>query len=151
SIPERGSLVIPLSLITLQREQRGGLLGPLNPFRGDRKAEAMRQTNHAANQRGRARIVHHGGDEPTIDLERVDLELAQVVQARGAGAEIVQRDARARATQHVQRLLGTVQVLHQGRLCYFELHALWPQSASSRSIDRGRCAMPVVLDSSVNS
>jgi len=33
---ERGPVVIPLSLITLQREQRGGLLGSLHPLRRNR-------------------------------------------------------------------------------------------------------------------
>src|SRR6185369_10764060 len=53
-------------------------------------------------------LAAHAVDEAAVDLEAIERELADIVEARIAGAEIVERDAETHLAQAVQRLGGAI-------------------------------------------
>ena len=121
---ERGPVQKTLSVVTSEREQRRSLFLVLDSLRSDLQFEAVRQTDHTTNQRRRLGVKHNRANESAVDLERVDLELPQVMQARGASTKVIERNKGAPASQRGQCLLSAVQVLKQSCFRHFDIDPL---------------------------
>src|SRR5690606_40995390 len=61
-------------------------------------------------------------DEALVDLDPVDLEVAQVTERRVAGAKVVERDTKAFLTQALQRAPYQFVLVENDALCHFELY-----------------------------
>ena len=62
-------------------------------------ARSWPELDHRADDLGRALVGGHGAHEVAVDLQRVEGQAGQVRQRREAGAEVVQRQARAGVAQ----------------------------------------------------
>ena len=107
--------MIALTHIAPQRGERLGLLGGFNPFGDDDQIQVFRHRHDRSHQRRRLRVDMHAAHEGTVDLERVERQLAQVQQAGVPGAEIVERNPDALFPQRFKDGPGGVQVRHQRR------------------------------------
>jgi hypothetical protein len=66
----------------------------------------------------------HSFDETPVDLDLVDLEIAQVIEAGVAGSEIIQRDPNAQRMQGSERLLSRLKILNERALGDLEFQSL---------------------------
>ena len=83
----------------------------------------MPQSCQATNQGARLRFASYVLDEAAIDLEGVNLEIAQVIQARVAGAKIIQGNTHAFLAQHPEHFLRAAQILNEGGLGQLDFEA----------------------------
>src|SRR6185295_14923631 len=104
--------------VALQRVHAGGaqeelLLGGLDAFRRHLHAEAATERHdrvHDGSCVGRGLDRAH---ERSIDLDPVEWEAAQIVQARIAGAEIVEREAHTERLEAQHGLFGLIDIAKQ--------------------------------------
>ena len=92
----RGGVEEALAPGAAELEERGGLLGALDPLGDDLEPEAEGQADDAGDDRVAGAAQAELGDERPVDLHDVDREPAQVVERRVAGAEVVDREEHAR-------------------------------------------------------
>ena len=81
------------------------MIGTLNSLGRDLDAKAVPEAEQRAHDGRALPLFGHALDEGAIDLDPVDLEVAQMVEARIAGAEVVERDPHARLAQRDQARL----------------------------------------------
>jgi hypothetical protein len=105
---------IALPLLTSFLLQGDRLRRFFHAFGGHGQSKPAAKSKQGAHQRLSFGLTIHAVDEAAVDLDLVDLEIAQMVKARIAGAEIVERDAHAGAAQSRQRLLRAFEVMHDG-------------------------------------
>ncbi len=104
--------------VALQRMHAGGpqeqvLLGGLDALGGHLHAEAAAEADHRVHDGGGVGRPFDRAHEARIDLELVEREAAQILQARIAGAEIVERQPHAQRLEPEHRELGRVHVAEQ--------------------------------------
>lgn len=93
----------------------------LDAFGDGRHIEAFREPENGLDDLLALGIALHRLNEGSIDLELVELHLAEMVQARVARPEVVQRDLDARGLKRRQGLLGRRDIADQGRLRHLHL------------------------------
>ncbi len=71
----------------------------LDAFGGDAHAQVGREVDDPAYDAGALVLLFQVADEGPVDLDGIEGKAAEVGQGRIAGAEIVQRDARAECVQ----------------------------------------------------
>jgi hypothetical protein len=103
----------PLALLAATVQQCGFLLSAFDAFRGNRQTQSMTKTSERADYAGTGSFRSHGVDEASIDLDLVELEVTQVVEARVTGAKIVQHNPHAGIAQGAQYPLGVLHVRNQ--------------------------------------
>src|SRR5262249_54670108 len=82
-----------LALLASLRLQFGILRVAFDAFGDHRHSQAAAEADQSAHD-FRALALHaHPINETAIDLDRVDLEVSEVIKARIAGAEVIQRNA----------------------------------------------------------
>src|SRR5262249_14456637 len=86
--------------------------------------------------------LDHARDESAVDLDLVEGEAAQVAERRIARAEIVHRNAHAKALELVEDRERAIAVLHEDPLGDLELEAIgrqtgYRQNASDRFVQIG--------------
>src|SRR5579872_3077540 len=82
--------------------EEGKLLLGFHALGDDRHFEAVTKTDDRANDRRRLRAAAEIHDEGAVDLDLVERECLQIAQRRVAAAEIVHRNAHAKALQPAQ-------------------------------------------------
>src|ERR1700733_8941227 len=112
---------IALPLLATFLVQRNRLRRFLDPFGGDGQSESAAKSEERTHQRIGVGLMLHAVDETAVDLDLVDLEVAQMIKAGIPGTKIVQRNAYAGAAQRRQRLLRTFEVVHDGRFGQLDL------------------------------
>ena len=65
------------------------------------------------------------GDQPTVDLQRVERQAAEIGEARIAGAEVVERDLEARFAQPREPPSHGLEVAKQSIFGNLDRDALW--------------------------
>src|SRR2546421_365916 len=135
---ERHAEETSLPLLAAQIEQALELCRALEPFGGDADADGMRQRGDGAHDRLVGEVRLDGAQEQPIDLQLVDRQLAQIGEARVAGAEVVDGEAHAELADLGERRGIFLEVLHQHPLGHLELEAL------AVEIVRGEAALHLV-------
>ena len=87
----------------------------LDAFGDDAQAQRMRELDDRIDDRTRIDAVLDVHHEAAIDLQLLGGQLAQVAQARVAGAEVVDRQVDARRAEAAEGRLGGLGVLHRHR------------------------------------
>src|SRR5690606_23511995 len=87
---DRPGQVIALQPVAVCQAQEGGLPLGLNAFGNDRHPERLAEVDDRGKDRRSVMGGIQTGNEAAIDLQRVERELAQIAQARIAGAEVVE-------------------------------------------------------------
>jgi hypothetical protein len=95
----------------------------LDALGNHRDAQRVGHGDDRRGQRQVVRITLHVGNETLVDLHAVHGHLAQVAQAREAGAEVVQPHLDAGAMQLVQQLRGHHLITDHGGLGQFQMQA----------------------------
>src|SRR5882672_3446267 len=121
---DRASAKIALIGLAAERSQEIELCLGFNPLRDHDHAQALGQVDDRLDDRRIVQIVRQVLDEAAVDLEFVDREALQIIQAGIAGAEIVDRQADAHLVQLIQQLRGFLRVLHDCVLGEFDLELL---------------------------
>nr|WP_235823314.1 hypothetical protein [Azohydromonas sediminis] len=88
----------------------------LDAFGDDSQSERVRHLQHGLDDRARVVAVREVGDEAAVDLQLLDRQLAQVRQARVAGAEVVDRDVDPGRAEALEGAARGRRVGHRHRL-----------------------------------
>ena len=119
---DRGAEEMALPLVAAEREQALELRRRSRRLRRRPRCRACRRARRwCARSPGRRRWVSMRAQEQAVDLQLVDRQLAQVGEARVAGAEVVDGEAHAELADAAQRLGVVVEVRHQHALGDLEL------------------------------
>ena len=121
---DRAREIIALQMRRARHAQRLNLRLGLDAFSDDAQAKRTREVDDRVDDRGAFALAAHAVDEAAIDLQRIEREFADIVEARIAGAEIVERDAEAHLPQFVECIGGTVRIVEDRRLGYLDLDAV---------------------------
>ena len=105
------------------REQRPRLDG-LDALRHDLQAEPAAEVDQRVHDRVVAVVAREPHDERAVDLERVDVELAQVPERGMPGPEVVERRAHADRVQAGEDVGRALHVGHHDVLGHLELEPL---------------------------
>jgi len=89
--PRRGRLVH----VTDELED----LRALDPLGDDERLRLASEADHRGEHRLGGRVLQRAGDHAVVDLEVVDPQVAQNLEARVAGSHVVERDAKAERTE----------------------------------------------------
>ena len=89
------AIKIALRLLASFLLQSDRLRRLFHAFGGHRQSQTAAESKQCAHQSIGFRLALHAVDETAVDLDLVDLEVAQMIKAGISGAEIVQRDAHA--------------------------------------------------------
>src|SRR5437763_756227 len=119
---DRHREVEALGHVAAQRPQLVELLWALHTLGDHRQAQAVGQMDDGIHDGQVAAVAVDALDEGTVDLQPVDMEPLQVAQRRVAGAEVVDGEPDPQLAQLVQRLDGTLGILHHRPLGDLEAH-----------------------------
>src|SRR5688500_5545756 len=123
-----------LDLRAAEPPDQGQLLERLRAFRGRVHAEALGKHDDGADYRGVAAAGRRrAADEALVDLDLVERRVAQMAEARAAGAEIVERDPDADRPQPSEHLLGRSAIGEEHLLADLELEPLGLDSGDRKS------------------
>ena len=78
------------------------MFDPVDAFGGDGEAKTPTKPRQCADDAGTFRVDCHRLNEAAVNLDLVEFEVAQVIKARIAGAEIVEREPYAAGAQCAQ-------------------------------------------------
>eukprot|EP01136_Pigoraptor_vietnamica_P023555 Opistho-1_new@75768 len=107
---ERSAEQVALALFATGADQRTFLVARVDALGGNRHAQALPQTDQSLDDPGTFALAGHRADEAAVDLDLVQPEAAQVIEARIAGPEIVEGDADPRCPQRAQDIAGVVEI-----------------------------------------
>ena len=92
------------------------MLRRFDALRDHFQLEVVRQVDHGRHQLAVFFATFHTANEAFINLEQGDRQAVEVHKGRKSGAEVVQREAHAQASQCIHRLLDQVAAPHHGGL-----------------------------------
>src|SRR3990167_10557357 len=120
-VGREGPVVEPaLDRIAARRPDESGLCGSLYTLSGYEHVHGPRDGDARHHHRAAAGIVTRLDDQRAVDLELFEAEFAQEADRGVSGAEIVERNAHAKAANHVERAAGDDRVADEVRLGDFE-------------------------------
>src|SRR4051794_15053924 len=111
----------PLRRVGPERGELGPRLVGRDALRKDVHAEALPERDRGADDGRVVRVRAHREHERAVDLDLADGQLAQVVERRVAGAEVVDREPHAQLVELVEDDLGAERILQHRRLRELEL------------------------------
>src|SRR3984957_7873780 len=129
------AIEIALPLVAAFLLQSGGPRRLLHALGRYGQSKSAAKAEEGAHQRVGLGLVLHALDEAAVDLDLVDLEVAQMIKARIAGAEIVERDAHPGAGQRHERFPGAFKIMHDRRLGEFDLEAARREAGLSQDTE----------------
>jgi hypothetical protein len=97
------------------------LIHGFDTFRVDLHTETFTEPHERPYDRLALAISCHALDEVTVDFQAIDLKIAQVIQRRVPGPEIIQCNTNADVAQSAECFLHQADVAHDGALRDLEL------------------------------
>src|SRR4051812_5587481 len=101
--------------------ERHDLRFGLDPFRDHAEPQGAAEMDDRMDDRRTLALAAHAVDEAAVDLQAIERELADVVEAGIAGAEIVERDAETHLAQAVQRIGRPIGIVEDRRFGNLDL------------------------------
>src|SRR6185437_1349584 len=145
--PRRGHRIavkMALALLATAVLQLRQLLGIVDPLGGNGEPKALAEPDQRADDRRAVLRCAHALDEASVDLDLVELEVAQVVKTRIAGAEVVERHPYAGFPQSAQYMLCALEILHQRTLGDRDLQTLRRQLVLRQNPQHARFQVAVL-------
>jgi len=97
------SEVVALPAVHAEGAEGGSLFKGFDPFGGDQQPEIVGEDDDGADDRQVRAGPADAGNKGSVDLDRVDGDVAQVAERGVAGAEVVDRQADTEGAQVGQR------------------------------------------------
>lgn len=117
-----------LAEVAAEAAEKGELLRGFDPFGDGFEAECLGEGDDGLDDGAVVGVVGETGDERTVDLEGLDRATAEDVEAGVAGAEVVDREAKAAGPERGQGLRRGVGVLEADGLGDLQGEALWRET-----------------------
>jgi len=127
-----------LARVAAKLQQATDRVLALNPLGRGLKSESVAKAHDRLDDARLLRLLQHLPDKGAVDLDRIELKLAQMIEARIAGAEIVQRDAHADIAQFLKRGLGILQALHHRAFSDLDHQPIGRKRGSGENIQDSR-------------
>jgi len=110
-----------LHLVAPEAAQQCQLLDAFHAFGHHFELEVVGQVDHGVDQLAIFLAQLHAGDEALVDLEQLDRQAVEVDERGKSGAEVVQGETHAQATEGIHGLLDQIVAAHHGRFRQLEL------------------------------
>jgi hypothetical protein len=128
-------------LLAAEIPQRVELFCGFDPLRDRPHSKALGQVDDRPQRRPRSFPVTDILDELTIDFECVDGIHFEMAEARVAGGKIVNANPHAHRPDLLQLLDDSQAILHQHRLCDFDVKAMRREPRFGKRVPDGLCVI----------
>ena len=134
-----GAEQIALARIAAELEQVLTYLLGLDSLCRGHETQSVAEAEHRFDDACLLGLVQDLADEGSVDLDDVELELAQMIETRIAGAEIVEGDAHADIAKRLQHGLSGFELLHHRTLGDLHHQPMRREANLGQQAENSRC------------